>query len=305
MSRMNAASGASAARIGFRVIRSPSTLPTMASRPSVSSTTILMSSPLSVQCPSSLGARVWLVMRTTPLGRNSMLSPSPSLAASRNSVAGSMPLAFICAATLGGILASMWSIRRSSCWLHCDWSMTHVPDRSVAQMDGEPRHTNRALNAARANRIVISVLGVAPGPGGACRWFILRHRRSDVDRLAERGQRRLLHRLFQRRVRVAGARDVLGTGAELHSDGDLGDQDAGFGADNVGAQHPVGRRVRQDLDEAVGVPDRAGAAVGQERELADLVGDLLLLELLLGPADRSHLRVRVHHARNDVVVDVG
>ena len=32
---------------------------------------------------------------------------------------------------------------------------------------------------------------------------------------------------------------------------DLGDQRAGLGADDVGAQHPVGGGVGQDLDEAV------------------------------------------------------
>ena len=42
-------------------------------------------------------------------------------------------------------------------------------------------------------------------------------------------------------------------GAELHRDRDLGDQDPGLGADDVGAQHPVGRGVGQDLDEPVGV----------------------------------------------------
>ena len=37
---------------------------------------------------------------------------------------------------------------------------------------------------------------------------------------------------------------------------------AGVGADDVDAEHPVGRRVGQDLHEAVGVAVDLGAAVG-------------------------------------------
>ena len=84
----------------------------------------------------------------------------------------------------------------------------------------------------------------------------------------------------------------------------LGDQDPGLGADDVRAEDPIGRRVGQELHEPVGQSDRPRATVRHERELAGLVGDAGLLELLLGLADRGHLRCRVDHARDDVVVDV-
>lgn len=48
----------------------------------------------------------------------------------------------------------------------------------------------------------------------------------------------------------------------------------------------------------------AGAGVGLEGELADLVLDALSLELLLGLTDPRHLRVSVDHRRHDVVVNV-
>ena len=47
-----------------------------------------------------------------------------------------------------------------------------------------------------------------------------------------------------------------------------------------------------------------GAAVGGEREFADLVGDAGGLQLLLGLADRGDLRAGVDHVRDDVVVHV-
>ena len=97
--------------------------------------------------------------------------------------------------------------------------------------------------------------------------------RSHVDRPLVDRHRRLLDRLRHRRMGVAGAGEVLGRAAELHQDAGLVDHLAGAEADDVGAEHPVRRRVGEDLDEAVGVAHGARAAVGGERELADLVGD--------------------------------
>ena len=58
------------------------------------------------------------------------------------------------------------------------------------------------------------------------------------------------------------------------------------------------------FDEAVGVAHRAGAAVGGERELADLVGDARGLQLFLGFADAGDFRAGVDDAGDDVVVHV-
>ena len=66
-------------------------------------------------------------------------------------------------------------------------------------------------------------------------------------------QGRLLDRFRQPRVAVADAGDVFGRGAQLYGDGDLLDQIPGLGADDVAAEHRVGRGVGEDLDEAVGV----------------------------------------------------
>ena len=81
-------------------------------------------------------------------------------------------------------------------------------------------------------------------------------------------QRCFLHGLGQRRVGVAGARDVLGRSAELHSHSGFRDHVAGVGADDVDAEHPVGLGVGQDFDEAVGLLVGLGAAVGGEWEFA-------------------------------------
>lgn len=70
------------------------------------------------------------------------------------------------------------------------------------------------------------------------------------------------------------------------------------------AQNAVSLGVSQKLDKAVVVVVGAGSAVGLEWELADLVLDLLLLELLFSVADPRDLRVRVDNGGNGHVVDV-
>ena len=67
----------------------------------------------------------------------------------------------------------------------------------------------------------------------------------------------------------------------------FGDHVAGAGADDVDAEHAVGLGVGEDLDDAFGLVHGLGAAVGEEGEFADLVGDARCLELLFGEADRA------------------
>ena len=69
-------------------------------------------------------------------------------------------------------------------------------------------------------------------------------------------------------------------------------------------QHTVRLLLDDKLDKAVRLVVRLRTRVGQEGELADLVRDALLLERLLRLADPRHLRVRVDHRRNHVVVHV-
>ena len=49
-----------------------------------------------------------------------------------------------------------------------------------------------------------------------------------------------------------------------------------YGSDNVSSEESVGFLIAEDFDETVGLTDRLGAAVGHERELADVVFDALL-----------------------------
>ena len=123
-------------------------------------------------------------------------------------------------------------------------------------------------------------------------WFTLADRRSaerprsEMHRLEPGRHGRLAHRLRHGRVGVAGAREVLGRAAELHQHRRLVDHLAGAGADDVDAEHAVGRLVGEDLHEAVGVVHGAGAGIGGEGEFADAILDAGLLQLLLAAADR-------------------
>mmetsp|Transcript_21268 Transcript_21268/g.42915 ORF Transcript_21268/g.42915 Transcript_21268/m.42915 type:complete len:222 (-) Transcript_21268:800-1465(-) len=103
---------------------------------------------------------------------------------------------------------------------------------------------------------------------------------------------------------VARAGDVLGRGAVLDGEGRLVDLLAGRGTHDVRAQDAVRVLVDQDLDQTLRRRHRAGPAVGHHREHALAVLDARRLQLLLRLPDRRHLRVRVDHARDRVVVDV-
>src|SRR5262245_46232435 len=65
-------------------------------------------------------------------------------------------------------------------------------------------------------------------------------RRSHMDRPLGHGERCLLHRLGEGRMRVAGARQILRRAAELHDHRRLRDHLAGVGADDMHAQNAVG-----------------------------------------------------------------
>lgn len=114
----------------------------------------------------------------------------------------------------------------------------------------------------------------------------------------------LLEGLGQRGVGMARPCNVLAGCAILEGQGTLGNHLASVGADNVYTQQSIRLRVRQHLDHALRVQVRLGARVGAEGEGADTVGDVVLLEVLLGLSDPSDLGVGVHDRGNGSVVDV-
>ncbi len=85
-----------------------------------------------------------------------------------------------------------------------------------------------------------------------------------MDRALAHGEGGFLHRLGQRRMRVAGAGDVFRGRTEFHRDRRFRDHVAGVGADNVHAEHAVGLGIGQDFHKALGGEIDLGAAVGGE-----------------------------------------
>src|SRR5690606_26142309 len=116
------------------------------------------------------------------------------------------------------------------------------------------------------------------------------------------GQRRLVHRFAERRVREHGHAQVLGAAAELHGNNYGLQQVCRGGTDDVATEHAVSARVGQHLDHALGVVGCQGAAAGGEGEHADLVFDAFRFQLFLGLADRSNFRMRVDDGGNQTVV---
>ena len=103
---------------------------------------------------------------------------------------------------------------------------------------------------------------------------------------------------------MADAGDVFGGAAEFHDGHGFRDQFRGHRAHDVHAQDFIGLGIGDHLGKAGGVAQRAGAAVGQEREAAGLVLAAFGLELLLGLADPGDFRRGVDDPRHGVEVDV-
>ena len=86
--------------------------------------------------------------------------------------------------------------------------------------------------------------------------------------------------------------------------GDFGDEVAGVGADDAGADDPVGGLVEQDLGHAFVAAQRQGAAGGGPGEHAFAVFDPGGFGLVLGDADPGDLGVGVGDAGDDGGVEV-
>lgn len=125
-----------------------------------------------------------------------------------------------------------------------------------------------------------------------------------VDRLAETRECRLLERLGERGVSVAGARNVLGAGRVFHRERALGNHLTRVGAHDVDAEHAVGLLLHNEFDLAFRLHVGLGTRVRKEGELADLVFHAVLLDLLLSAANPRNLGVGVDNRRDHVVVDV-
>lgn len=125
-----------------------------------------------------------------------------------------------------------------------------------------------------------------------------------MDGLGVGGHGSLLEGLGQRRVGVARTSNVLGRCAVLQGQSGLGNHLTSVGTNDVATQQPVGLGVGEHLDHTVRVEVGLGARVGAEGEGADLVGNLLVLELLLVLTNPSNLGVSVHDRGDDTVVDM-
>lgn len=118
------------------------------------------------------------------------------------------------------------------------------------------------------------------------------------------GHGSLLEGLGEGRVSVAGSGNVLGRGTVLQSQSTLSNHLTGVGTNDVDTQQAVGLGISNHLDQTLGIQVGLGSGVGAEGEGSDSVRDLLILEVLLGLANPSNLRVGVHDGGDGSVVDV-
>ena len=125
-----------------------------------------------------------------------------------------------------------------------------------------------------------------------------------MDGAAVDSERGFLHRLVQRRVPVAGARDILRRGTKGHRGRTFMDDRAGFMSDNVDAKNTIRFRVSENLYETVGMALGPRAAVRGKREASLAIGDSSRLQRVLALAEGRHFWRRIDNSRNKIVIDM-
>lgn len=103
----------------------------------------------------------------------------------------------------------------------------------------------------------------------------------EVQGLGVSGHGSLLESLSQRGVGVAGSGNVFAGGTVLESQSGLGNHLTSARSDDVGAEQTISLGIGENLDETLRVKVGLGSGVGAEGESADLIGDVLALEVLL------------------------
>src|ERR1700686_544529 len=127
--------------------------------------------------------------------------------------------------------------------------------------------------------------------------------KSGMDHAPHGVQGRLGDRFGESWVRVDRESDLLDGELFLPGARELRDRLGGVGADDVGAQDLAILGLPNDLDEPVGLARRARTAIRRERELPDLVLELLCFARLLRESDRRDLWMTVRRVGNVAVVD--
>jgi hypothetical protein len=79
---------------------------------------------------------------------------------------------------------------------------------------------------------------------------------------------------------MAGARDIFGAGGKLHSQHSFGNEVGGARAKDVHAEDAIALLIGDDLGDALGLVERFGSTVSDERKLADFVGLAGFFDLL-------------------------
>lgn len=125
-----------------------------------------------------------------------------------------------------------------------------------------------------------------------------------MDGLVISGHGSLLESLGESGVSVAGSSNVLARSAVLKGKNTLSNHLTGVGANDVDSENSVSLLVSNELDGSLGVEVGLGSRVGGKGELADVVLDAGLLDLLLSLSNPSNLGVGVHDRGDGGVVDV-
>src|SRR5262245_16295406 len=120
------------------------------------------------------------------------------------------------------------------------------------------------------------------------------NRRSNMDGALADCKRGFLDGLGAGWMSMTGSSEILRSATKLHQYGRFVNHFARFTPDNVNAEHAVGLRISENLDETFSGLIHLGTSVCGKWKLTNGISDARLFQLFLGLTDRGDLGRGIH-----------
>ena len=126
-----------------------------------------------------------------------------------------------------------------------------------------------------------------------------------MDGFAREGKGGFFEGLGEGGMGVAGVSEGGGGGAGLEGEGRFGDQLAGVGSEDMGAEKGVCFGAGDEFDEADGVAGGAGAGIGHEGKFSGFDGEVFSFGLFFGQANGADFGMGIDDVGDSDIFDMG
>src|SRR5215475_10654491 len=106
------------------------------------------------------------------------------------------------------------------------------------------------------------------------------------------------------RVGMTRPADILAAGGKVHGGSSLGDEISRPRPKDVNSENAIALGIGQHFHFAVGLAQGLGAAISAEWKHPASIVSSFPLQILFSFPDGRYLRMRVHHVRNRLIIDM-